>query len=331
MTNNVNLKINRYICGKGLSMRRTIIVIMMFYAMLNCIADISVTQSMYLPSQNVVAEFMAVESYGGLFGESASRQSYKYSGKELERMNGLNTYDFHARPYYYPVLQFHSPDLLGEKTPWLSPYLYCAGNPVMFIDPTGMDIWRLNNQGYVVDVEETTEYDKLEMIDNEEKSIKFEHGTIISQKSYEYKDGKTYDVWKVRGDENATQMFAFMSDNITGSDSNVEIGLAQTGIAGDKGLNFITTGHARGREPGFSNLWYNQLGYLYNIRTHTHSHPSDTNPSGGDIQFVKGVINHLNDNKPLFNNKWYMAMPKFRIYHVPTKKYINYNQNGVIK
>ena len=77
--------------------------------------------------------------YGGLFGESASRQSYKYSGKELETMNGLNTYDFHARPYYYPALQFHSPDILSEKTPWLSPYLYCAANPVMFIDPTGME------------------------------------------------------------------------------------------------------------------------------------------------------------------------------------------------
>ena len=139
------------------------------------------------------------------------------------------------------------------------------------------------------------------------------------------------DVWKVRGDENASKMFEFMSDNITGSRTKVEIGLAQTGIAGDKGLNFITIGHLENREPGFSNLWYNQLGYLYNIRTHTHSHPSGTNPSGGDIQFVKEVINHLNDNKPLFNNKWYMAMPKFRIYHVPTKKYINYNQNGVIK
>ena len=78
--------------------------------------------------------------YGGLFGESASLQSYKYSGKELERMNGLNTYDFHARPYYYPVLQFHSPDILSEKTPWLSPYLYCAANPIMLIDPTGMEI-----------------------------------------------------------------------------------------------------------------------------------------------------------------------------------------------
>ena len=82
--------------------------------------------------------------YGGLFGESASHRSYKYSGKELETMNGLNTYDFHARPYYYPVLQFHSPDILSEKTPWNSPYLYCSGNPINRIDPTGMaDIYAI--------------------------------------------------------------------------------------------------------------------------------------------------------------------------------------------
>ena len=130
-----------------MTMRRTIIVIMMFYAMLNCIANVSVTQSMYLPSQNVVAELMAVEPYGGLFGESSSYQSYKYSGKELERMNGLNTYDFHARPYYYPAIIFHSPDILSEKTPWNSPYLYCSGNPINRIDPTGMaDIYAIKKR-----------------------------------------------------------------------------------------------------------------------------------------------------------------------------------------
>lgn len=112
---------------------------MLLNVMFVALASSNITREMYLPSQNVVAEFMEVESYGGLFGESASHQSYKYSGKELERMNGLNTYDFHARPYYYPALQFHSPDILGEKTPWLSPYLYCAGNTIMLIDPTGME------------------------------------------------------------------------------------------------------------------------------------------------------------------------------------------------
>ena len=84
--------------------------------------------------------------YGGLFGESASYQSYKYSGKDLERMNGLNTYDFHARPYYYPTLQFHSPDILSEEKPWNSPYLYCSGNPINRIDPSGMADFIYNDE-----------------------------------------------------------------------------------------------------------------------------------------------------------------------------------------
>ena len=145
-------------------MRRTFIIGVMFQAMFMCIANVAIMPSMYLPSQNVVAEFIEVVDaqgnvleqndyypYGGLFGESASLQSYKYSGKELERMNGLNTYDFHARPYYYPTLQFHSPDILSEEKPWNSPYLYCSGNPINRIDPTGMaDIYAMEKDKAVL-------------------------------------------------------------------------------------------------------------------------------------------------------------------------------------
>ncbi len=237
-----------------------------------------------------------------------------YTGKQYLSLNGSLLYDNVAR-YYSPVHgRFITPDALSGDYPHISHYSHCANNPLSIIDPTGMDIWRLNNQGYVVDVEETTEYDKLEMIDNEEKSIKFEHGTIISQKSYEYKDGKTYDVWKVRGDENATQMFEFMSDNITGSDSKVEIGLAQTGIAGDNGLNFITTGHARGSEPGLTYLFKDQLQNGYTIRTITHSHPESNYASKGDKKFVEWIKSIY--NRPLL----------FNIYYVPSGEYINIPQ-----
>ena len=109
----------------------------MFYAMLNCIANVSVTQSMYLPSQNVVAEFMAVESYGGLFGERASLQSYKYSGKEMETMNGLGYYDNNARFLDILTGSFISRDALAGSYPHLSPYANCANNPLSFIDPDG--------------------------------------------------------------------------------------------------------------------------------------------------------------------------------------------------
>ena len=44
-------------------------------------------------------------AFGGLMGESTGRgtQPYKYNGKELDRMHGLDWYDYSAR-YYDAVL-----------------------------------------------------------------------------------------------------------------------------------------------------------------------------------------------------------------------------------
>ena len=53
-------------------------------------------------------------------------------------MHGLDEYDFHARGYYPAVARFTTPDPLAEIKPWQSPYMYCSGNPVNRIDPTGM-------------------------------------------------------------------------------------------------------------------------------------------------------------------------------------------------
>ena len=65
-------------------------------------------------------------------------QPYKYNGNELDRMHGLNLYDYSARQYAPAVGQFTSIDPLCEKSYHISPYVYCAGNPVKFVDPTGM-------------------------------------------------------------------------------------------------------------------------------------------------------------------------------------------------
>ena len=36
-------------------------------------------------------------------------------------------------------------------------------NPIIFIDPNGMDIWEINDKGTVVNYEETKEYDMIRM------------------------------------------------------------------------------------------------------------------------------------------------------------------------
>ena len=79
--------------------------------------------------------------YGGLMGGAVTGiQPDKYGGKELDRENGIDWYDFEAR-YQDPMLpMFTTQDPLAENNPDISPYAYCAGNPIRYIDPSGM-LW----------------------------------------------------------------------------------------------------------------------------------------------------------------------------------------------
>ena len=62
---------------------------------------------------------------------------FTFSGNERLPNDGLNEYDFNARRYYAALPTFLSWDVLNEQYPWLSPYAYCAGNPIRMIDPSG--------------------------------------------------------------------------------------------------------------------------------------------------------------------------------------------------
>lgn len=64
-------------------------------------------------------------------------QPYKYNGKELDKMHGLNTYDYGARQYNPITARWDRPDPLAEKYYGVSPYMYCLGNPVKHVDPDG--------------------------------------------------------------------------------------------------------------------------------------------------------------------------------------------------
>ena len=81
--------------------------------------------------------------YGALFAESTNGdvQPYKYNGKELDRMHGLDWYDHGARHNDAAIGRWHVVDPLCEKYYDVSPYAYCAGDPVNAIDPDGKSIW----------------------------------------------------------------------------------------------------------------------------------------------------------------------------------------------
>ena len=99
-----------------------------------------------------LVEYNAYYPYGMLMTGSAastsnfvtsptgSVQPYKYTGKELDRENGLDTYDFEARCYDPALATTWQQDPLADKYPQLSPYAWCATNPIKYVDPTGMRI-----------------------------------------------------------------------------------------------------------------------------------------------------------------------------------------------
>ena len=79
-------------------------------------------------------------AFGGLMGESTGgdTQTYKYNGKELDCINGLDWYDYGARNYDAALGRWHVVDPLAEKYYNVSPYAYGGNNPVNRVDFYGM-------------------------------------------------------------------------------------------------------------------------------------------------------------------------------------------------
>ena len=73
-----------------------------------------------------------------------SLQPYKYNGKELDRMHGLDTYDYGARQYAPILGRWDRMDPLCEKYYAISPYAYCGDNPINAIDDKGDSTCVLN-------------------------------------------------------------------------------------------------------------------------------------------------------------------------------------------
>ncbi len=270
---------------------------------------------------------------------------FLFNGKELDEETGL--YCYGARYYNPRISLWYGVDPLAEKRPHMSPYNYCSWNPIMKIDPDGRDEWELNKKGEEVNRIKNDKHDSFHIVDtdangnilkdNDGNSIRtastkdFDKGTVEGKRSQssQYDDRNTgqkeltsIDIYEIRGDDDATEIFEFVANN-----TDVEWSQFMTGEAGDKGLNFLTTGHIEYTEPGAGDLYMGQLYDGYTIREHTHSHPYNPFPSGlidrdKDIGFVAWLAND-------YTTRHSRNAPEFKIFFVPGKRYISYNQNSV--
>jgi RHS repeat-associated protein len=74
-----------------------------------------------------------------IYSQSISQemQPYKFGGKELDEMHGLNWYDQGARSFDAIVPRTPTMDPLAEKYYSSSPYALFGNNPVRYVDPDG--------------------------------------------------------------------------------------------------------------------------------------------------------------------------------------------------
>ena len=95
-----------------------------------------------LNQANLPVEVNSYYPYGGLMAATTTEgtQPYKYGAKELDRENGLDSYDSQARWYAPQIGRTSTLDPMAEKYPHLSPYLWCAANPNRYRDPDGRKV-----------------------------------------------------------------------------------------------------------------------------------------------------------------------------------------------
>ncbi|WP_349677262.1 RHS repeat-associated core domain-containing protein [Bacteroides sp. UBA939] len=113
--------------------------------------------------------------FGLSFYDSANEtaQPYQYNGKELDLKKGLNLYDYGARQYDGALGRFMTMDPMAEKYYSMSPYAYCANNPINYIDLHGDSLTLVG--GNVQEII-TAIYHGLE--DKTSISMKFNNGVL---------------------------------------------------------------------------------------------------------------------------------------------------------
>ena len=108
----------------------------------------------YNSSTNTLEQFTDYYPYGLPHASATSPtvNRRKYGAKELTADLGLNLYDFAARFQNPAFPAFTTPDPLAESYYPTSPYVYCGGDPINLIDPSGMKWKNEKDKQYMLDI-----------------------------------------------------------------------------------------------------------------------------------------------------------------------------------
>lgn len=120
-------------------------------------------------------QYILYDPWGGQFanrnayGSSGVTERYTFTGKEFDEETKY--YNFEARQYDHWLRIFTAPDPLSDQTPDISPYAYCAWNPLIYFDPDG----REPNKAFI-----GTAADFREILDNSPSRVGLFKGQIAA-------------------------------------------------------------------------------------------------------------------------------------------------------
>ena len=121
---------------------------------------VEVTES--LETADPLEATVASTSAATATGSATSQNRWLFSGKESQSFlsASIPLLDFGARMYDPTTARWTAQDPLAEKYYAVSPYAYCLGNPITFIDPNGESTWvKLADDGTYVVIEGGNAFD----------------------------------------------------------------------------------------------------------------------------------------------------------------------------
>ena len=237
------------------------------------------------------------QSCGGTPSDHCSlitaHSSHTFSAKERDPETGLSY--FGSRYYSSDLSIWLSVDPMASKYPSLSPYVYCADNPVKLVDPNGGEIYEFDESGKFLRVSgEKGSADQIAIRKSDGSVVlskEYKNGTIrLGQKDFvSQESGNSVEVQplNIKGDDNAIDCFKFAVDN-----SSCEWSLCQVGsTSGEIGNNVLSNSQEWTHESS-ANLVFNST---LKLRAHWHSHPDNLKASTKDYEASETLRSKFGD------------------------------------